>query len=32
MDWTPHIVVKVEEESSTQTAVTALKTISTGYP
>ena len=32
MDWTPHIVVKVEEESSAQTAVTALKTFSTGFP
>ena len=32
MDWLPHIVVKVEDEASTQTAITALKTFDIGFP
>ena len=32
MDWSPHIVVKAEDAQSVPTAVTALKTFSTGFP
>ena len=32
MDWSPHIVVKAEDDVSIPTSVTALKTFSTGFP
>ena len=32
MDWSPQIIVKAEDAQSVPTAVTALKTFSTGFP
>ena len=32
MTWTPHIIVKIEDDASTHTAITALKTFETGFP
>ena len=32
MDWSPHIVVKAEDDVSIPTSVVALKTFSTGFP
>ena len=32
MDWSPHIVVKAEDDVSIPTSVAALKTFSTGFP
>tara|TARA_S200000501_G_scaffold219547_1_gene206041 strand:+ start:2830 stop:3624 length:795 start_codon:yes stop_codon:yes gene_type:complete len=32
MTWTPHIIVKIEDDASTPTAITALKTFETGFP
>ena len=32
MDWSPHIVVKAEDDVSIPTSVCALKTFSTGFP
>ena len=32
MDWSPHIVVRADDDVSVPTAVAALKTFSTGFP